>query len=76
MQISKHIDPLHNADETYYIDVKYDYCLTSSLNSVYDEIKNLLAILTNEKGKFYYKIESLISASYLHKNKDTIRKIK
>ena len=32
--------------------------------------------MKKEKGKFSYKIESLISASHLHKNKDTIRKIK
>ena len=80
MQISKNIsktlEPFNNADETYDIKVKYDYRISKSLDSVYDEIKNLLAILTNEKGKFYYEITSHIYALNLNKNNYNIRKIK
>ena len=69
MQVSKHITKsirsLDNADETYNIEVEYDYCLEKSLICVYLEIKNLL---DNKKRKFCYKIETLISASHLHKN--------
>ena len=42
--ITKTVEPFNNADETYDIKVKYDYCISNSLDSVYDEIKNLLAI--------------------------------
>ena len=56
MQVSKHIkksiEPFDIADETYDIEVKYDYCLEKSLVCVYFEIKNLL---DNKKGKFYLK---------------------
>ena len=75
MKISKHITknkkPFNNADGTYYIEVKYDYCFKKSLICVYVEVTNLL---DNKKGKFYYKIEPLISASHLNnKKKDTNR---
>ena len=73
MQISKNITklikPLDNADETYDIKVKYDYYLKNSLVYVYVKIKNLL---DNKKRKIYYKIEALISALYLNKNKKEI----
>ena len=75
IQISKNITKnrvtFHNADETYGIDVKDDYSLSTSLIKVYDEIKNLLDISTNGKGKFYYKIESLIiyHDTIINKNK-------
>ena len=42
MEISKNITkttkPFNNADETYNIKVKYDYCLKKSLEHVYTEI--------------------------------------
>ena len=80
MQISKNITKIrvtfHNADETYCIDVEDDYSLSTSLIKVYDEIKNLLDILTNEKGKFYYRIESLIIYHDTIIKKDKIRVIK
>ena len=73
MQISKNITklikPLDNADETYDIKAKYDYYLKNSLVYVYVKIKNLL---DNKKRKIYYKIEALISALYLNKNKKEI----
>ena len=60
MQVSKHIkksiEPFDIADETYDIEVKYDYCLEKSLVCVYFEIKNLL---DNKKGKFYLKQKHL-----------------
>ena len=65
IQISKNITQkinfLCNKDETYILEVKDNYSLSTSLIRVYDEIKNLLDILTNKKGKFCYKIVSLIS---------------
>ena len=65
IQISKNItqkiDFSCNEDETYIIKVKDNYSLSTSLIKVYDEIKTLLNFLTNQRGKFYYKIESLIS---------------
>ena len=80
MKISKNITKdtvtFYNADETYNIKVKDDYSLSTSLIKVYDEIKNLLNILTNEKGKFYYKIESLITCQNTITNKKKIRIIK
>ena len=76
-QISKNITKclvkLGNTDETYIIKVKDDYSLSILLIRVYDEIKNLLDILTNEKGKFYYKIVSLIKYQDIITNKKTIR---
>ena len=79
-QVSKNIIKclvkLGNTDGTYIIKVKDDYSLPISLIRVYDEIKNLLDILTNEKGKFYYKIESLITYHDTIINKKTIRMIK
>ena len=46
MKISKHITknkkPFNNADGTYYIEVKYDYCFKKSLICVYVEVTNLL----------------------------------
>ena len=59
--ISKTIDSLNNADETYDIKVKYDDSLVKSFMHVSDEIKNLF---DNRKEKFYYKIETLITATY------------
>ena len=80
IQISKNIvqeiDFSCNEDETYSIKVKDDYSLSTSLMKVYDEIKNLLDILTNQRGKFYYKIESLISYYDTVINKTTIGTIK
>ena len=76
-QISKNITKclvkLGKTDETYIIKVKDDYSLSILLIRVYDKIKNLLDILTNEKGKFYYKIESLIKYQDIITNKKTIR---
>ena len=80
MKISKNITKnkvtFHNTDETYDIKVKDDYSLSTSLINVYDEIKNLLDILTNEKGKFCFKIESLIIHHDTIINKDRLRIIK
>lgn len=74
MEISKNITkttkPFNNADETYNIKVKYDYCLKKSLEHVYTEIKNLF---DNEKEKLYYKIEVLINAVHLNKNNKKIK---
>ena len=61
--ITKLIIPLNNADETYDIKVKYNYCLIKSVSHVHDGIKNLF---DNKKRKFYYKIEPLIKGTNLH----------
>ena len=78
--LSKHITkskkPFDNADGSYNIEVKYEYCISKSLYSVYDEIKDLFTILFNEKGKFYFKITLHIGALNLNTNKDAIRNIK
>ena len=74
--ITKDSVTFYNADETYSIKVKDDSSLSTSLIKVYDEIKNLLNILTNEKGKFYYKIESLITCQNTITNKKKIPIIK
>ena len=74
--ITKSIVTSGNEDEIYNIKVKDHYSLSTSLIRVYDEIKNLLDILTNEKGKFYYKIESLISYQDTVIHKYSVRTIK
>ena len=74
--ITKTIEPLDNADESYNIEVKCNYCITSSFNSVYYEIKNLFTILLNEKEKFYFNTTPLISEFNPVTNKYRICKLK
>ena len=65
MQVNKHITrlikPFNNADETYNIKVKYDYCLKKSLLCVYIELKNLL----NNIGTKYNCLKILLAYIYL-----------
>ena len=79
MQVSKHItkliEPFNNADETYNIEVKYDYCLEKSLLYVYIELKNLL---DNIGAKYnclkislvyiYLKIENFLNDYFFKKS--------
>ena len=74
--ITKSKKPFDNADESYNIEVKCEYCISKWLYNVYDEIKDLFFILFNEKGKFYFKITLHIGALNLNANKDAIRKKK
>ena len=74
--ITKNIVTFDNADRTYSIEAKDEYCKTTSLNRVYDEIKHLLTTLFNEKGEFYYKITSHVSNLSLINDGYRINKIK
>ena len=74
--ISKSKTLFDNADETYIIKVKHKRCIISSLSSVFDEIKDLLTISFNEKGKFYFKILIHTDALNLNTNKKIIHIIK